>query len=131
MYFKLYNMEKVLICDPDKLFRWNLRYVLESKGFDVQEASRPSEAVKYVLKHGFDVVVFNLQQEDLNGVQIFSAIKMIDYKLPVIVITDDNMTLSSVASIIHDSFKLFQKPINYYEIEEAVREAVQVKENSK
>jgi CheY-like chemotaxis protein len=42
-------MEKVLICDPDKLFRWNLKYVLESNGFVVQEASRSSEAVKHVL----------------------------------------------------------------------------------
>lgn len=124
-------MKKVLICDPDKLFRWNLRYVLESKGFVVQEASRPSEAVKYVLKEGFGAVIFNLQPEDLNGVQIFSAIKTIDYKLPVIIVTDGDVTLSSVASIIHESFKLFQKPVGYNEIVEAVSDAIQVKANSK
>ncbi|GAX59288.1 response regulator containing cheY-like receiver, AAA-type ATPase [Candidatus Scalindua japonica] len=124
-------MQKVLICDPDKLFRWNLRYVLESKGFVVQEASRPGEAIKYVLKEGFAVVVFNLQSDDLNGVQIFSAIKAIDYKLPVIIVTDGDVTLSSVSSIIHESFRLLQKPVGYNEIEEAVRDAIQVKVNSK
>ena len=124
-------MQKILICDSDDLFRCNLRNALELKGFDVQEASRPSEAVKYVLKGGFGAVVFSLQSEDLNGVQIFSAIKTIDYKLPVIVVTDNNMTLSSVSSIIHESFKLFQKPVDCNEIEQAVREAVQVKANSK
>jgi len=124
-------MQKVLICDPDKLFRCNLRYVLESKNFIIQEASRPSEAVKYVLKEEFGVVIFNLQPEDLNDVQIFSAIKTIDYKLPVIIVTDRGVTLSSVSSIIHESFKLFQKPIGYNDIVEAVRDAVQVKANCK
>jgi DNA-binding NtrC family response regulator len=124
-------MQKVLICDPDKLFRCNLRYVLESKGFIIQEASRPSEAVKYVLKEEFGVVIFNLQPEDLNGVQIFSAIKTIDYKLPVIIVTDSDVTLSSVSSIIHESFKLFQKSVGDNELVEAVCDAVQVKANCK
>ena len=124
-------MQKILICDPDDLFRCNLINVLESKGFDVQEASRPSEAVKYVLKEGYGAVIFNLQSDDLNGVQIFSAIRTIDYKLPVIVVTDNNVALSSVSSIIYESFKLFQKPVDCKEIEEAVREAVQVKADSK
>ena len=83
--------------------------MLESEGFVVQEASRPSEAVKYVLKEEFSVVIFNLQPEDLNGVQIFSAIKTIDYKLPVIIVTDSDVTLSSVSSIIHESFKVISK----------------------
>jgi DNA-binding NtrC family response regulator len=124
-------MQKVLICDPDKLFRCNLRYVLESKGFVVQEASRPSEAVKYVLKEEFSTVIFNLQPDDSNGVQIFSAIKSIDYKLPVIIVTDGNVTLSSVSSIIHESFKLLQKPVGYDELVETIRDAVQVKANCK
>ena len=124
-------MQKILICDPDKLFRSNLGYILESKGFVVQEASRPSEAVKYVLKEEFGAVIFNMQLEDLNGVQIFSAIKAIDNKLPVIIVTDGDVTLSSVSSIIHESFKLFQKPVGYIEIVEAVREATNMKVNSK
>jgi DNA-binding NtrC family response regulator len=124
-------MQKVLICDPDKLFRCNLRYVLESKGFVVQEASRPSEAVKYVLKEEFSTLIFNLQPDDSNGVQIFSAIKSIDYKLPVIIVTDGDVTLSSVSSIIHESFKLLQKPVSYDELVETVRDSVQVKANCK
>jgi len=124
-------MQEILVCDPDKLFRWNLGYVLESKGFVVQEASRPSEAVKYVLNEKFAAVVFNMQPEDLKGVQIFSAIKTIDNKLPVIIVTDGDVTLSSVSSIIHESFKLFQKPVSYVDIVAAVREATQMKVNSK
>ena len=124
-------MQKILISDSYELFRCNLRGVLKSKGFYVQEASRPSEAVKYVLKEKFNAIVFSLQFDDLNGIQIFSAIKSIDYKLPVIVVTDSNEPLSSVSSIIHESFRLFQKPVDCNEIEEAIREAVNVKAGNK
>ncbi len=124
-------MQKILICDPDRLFRLNIRYVLESNGFVVQEAARSSEAVKHVLKEEFDAIVFNVQPENINGVQIFSAIKTINNNLPIIVVTDGDVTLSSVSSIIHESFKLFQKPLAYNEIVEAVRDAVQVKTNCK
>ncbi len=120
-------MQKILICDSDELFRCNLRSVLKSKNLHIQEASRPSEAVKYVLKEKFNAIVFSLQSEDMNGIQIFSAIKAIDYKLPVIVVTDSNEPLSSVSSIIHESFRLFQKPVDCNEIKEAIREAVNVK----
>jgi|SRR3972149_6665726 len=124
-------MQKVLICDPDELFRCNLRSVLKSKDFYIQEASRPSEAVKHILKEMFDVIVFGLQSDDIDGIQIFSAIRTIDYKLPVIVVTDSNEPLSSVSSIIHESFRLFQRPVDCNEIEEAICEAVKVKTDNK
>jgi DNA-binding NtrC family response regulator len=124
-------MQKILICDSDELFRCNLRSALKSEDFYIQEASRPSEAVKYVLKEKYNAIVFSLHSEDMNGIQIFSAIKAIDYKLPVIVVTDSNEPLSSVSSIIHESFRLFQKPVDYNEIEEAIREAVNVKVDNK
>ncbi len=124
-------MQKILICDSDELFRCNLRSALKSEDFYIQEASRPGEAVKYVLNEVFDVIVFCLQSDDTNGIQIFSAIRTIDYKLPVIVITDINEPLSSVSSIIHESFRLFQKPVDCNEIEEAIREAVKVKADNK
>ncbi len=104
--------------------------MLESKSFIVQEASRSNEAMKYVLNEKFAAVVFNMQPEDLNGVQIFSTIKTIDSNLPVISVTDGNVTLSIVSSIIHESFKLFQRLVGYNEIVAAVREATQMKVNS-
>jgi hypothetical protein len=39
--------------------------------------------------------------------------------------------LSSVSSVIYESFRLIQKPVDYNEIVEAIRDAVQVKANCK
>jgi DNA-binding NtrC family response regulator len=118
-------MQDILICDREEVFRRNLTGVLESKGFNVKNTSRPGEAVKYVLSHRLGAVVFCVESEDMDCIQMLLAItRGFDYKLPVIVVTGSNVPLSSVSSIIHESFRLFQKPIDCNEIEEAVREAI-------
>ena len=117
-------MQNILIYDSEESFRYKLRDALESKGFYVQEVSRPSEAVKYVLMQRFEAVVFCLDSVDMDSVSLLSAIREIDNKLPVIIVTGSNVSLSSVSSIIHEFFSLFQKPVDCNEIEEAIREAV-------
>ncbi len=49
-------------------------------------------------------------------------------KKPVIVVTDSN---EPVSTIIHESFRMFQKPVDCNEIKEAIREAVNVKGESR
>ena len=124
-------MAKVLVCDHEYSFRSSLRKSLESNGFYIQEASSPSEAVKYVLKEKFDAIVLNLQPDNMFSTLAFSVIKTIEKELPVIVITDSEESLPSVSSIIHETFRLFQKPVDSKEIEEAIREAVKVKADNK
>jgi DNA-binding NtrC family response regulator len=53
-----------------------------------------------------------------------------NYKLPFIVVSGSKVPLSSVSSIIHESFRLFQKPVNYDEIVEAIHDAVMINSNS-
>jgi len=131
-------MQKILICDLDELFRFNLGFVLESKGFYVQEASRPSEGLKYVIKEKFNAIVFSLQSDNMKciftpdfsyGIQILSAIKAIDGKLPVIVVTDSNELHLLLSKRFSDCF--IQKPVDCNEIEEALCGAVNVKADNK
>ena len=117
-------MAKVLVCDHEYSFRSSLRKSLESDGFSVHDISRASEALKYVLKEKFDAIVFNLQPDNMISTLVFSAIRTIDKELPVIVTTDSEESLSSVSSIIHETFRYFRKPVGYKEIKEAINETI-------
>ncbi len=123
-------MAKVLVCDHEYSFRSSLRKLLESDGFSVHDISRSSEALKYVLKEKFDAIVFNLQPDNMISTLVFSAIRTIDKELPVIVITDSEESLSSVSSIIHETFRYFRKPVGYREIKEAINETIILKLNN-
>ena len=123
-------MAKVLVCDHEISFRSSLGKLLESDGFSVHDISSSSEALKYVLKEKFDAIVFNLQPDNMISTLVFSAIRTIDKELPVIVITDSDESLSSVSSIIHETFRYFRKPIGYKEIKAAINETIILKLNN-
>ena len=125
-------MKKILVGSHKQAFRSDLRTLLDLDGFHMQEASRPIKALKKVLEEKFDVVVLHLQLhlDNMISTLAFSAIRMIDRELPVIVVTDNAETLSSMASVIHEAFKHFQTPVNPKEIVGAIKEAVNVKFDS-
>jgi two-component system response regulator HydG len=126
------NMKKILIGGHEQSFRRDLRTLLELDGFHMQEASRPGEALKKVLEEKFDVIVLHLQL-DLDSTLstlAFSAIRMVDRELPVIIVTDNAETLSSIVPVIHEAFKHFQTPVDPKEIVGAIKEAIKVKLDS-
>ncbi len=123
-------MKKILVVDLEQSFRSDLRTLLELDGFHMQEASRPTEVLKKVLEEKFDVVVLHLQLDNMLSTLTFSAIRMADRELPIIVVTDNAETLSSIASVIHDAFKHFQTPVDLKEIVGAIKEAINVKFDS-
>ncbi len=125
-------MKKILVGSHEQSFRSDLRTLLDLDGFHMQEASRPIKALKKVLEEKFDVVVLHLQLhlDNMISTLAFSAIRMIDRELPVIVVTDNAETLSSMASVIHEAFKHFHTPVDPKEIVGAIKEAVNVKFDS-
>lgn len=125
-------MKKILIGGHEQSFRSDLRTLLELDGFHIQETSRPGEALKKVLEEKFDVIVLHLQLDLDNTLSTlaFSAIRMVDRELPVIIVTDNAETLSSIVPVIHEAFKHFQTPVDPKEIVGAVKEAINVKFDS-
>jgi DNA-binding NtrC family response regulator len=123
-------MKKILIGGHEQSFRSDLKTLLELDGFHMQEASRPSEALKKVLEENFAVVVLHLQLDNMLSTLAFSAIRMVDKELPIIVVIDSEESLSSIASVIHEAFKHFQTPVDPKEIVGAIKEAINVKFDS-
>ncbi|MEE9604326.1 MAG: response regulator [Candidatus Scalindua sp.] len=125
-------MKKILIGGHEQSFKNDLRTLLELDGFQMQEASKPGEALKKVLEEKFDVIVLHLQLDLDNTLSTlaFSAIRMVDRELPVIVITDNAETLSSIAPVVHEAFKHFHTPVDPKEIVGAIKEAINVKFDS-
>ncbi len=123
-------MKKILVGSHQQSFRSDLRTLLELDGFHMQEASRPSEALKKVLEDKYDVVVLHLQLDNVLNTLAFSTIRMVDRELLVIVVTDNAETLSSIAPVFHEAFKHFQIPVDPKEIVGAIREAINVKFDS-
>lgn len=124
-------MAKILIYDHEYLFGSDFKKSLEMDGFSVQETSRLSEVLQYILKEKYDAAILNLQTKNVDSTQVFSAIKMIDNKLQIIIVADNEEPLSSVSSIIYEAFRYFRKPVDYKEIKDTIHKAVLIKSKNK
>lgn len=122
--FVINGKKKILVCDHDYSFRSSLKKSLESDGFSVHDISGPCEALKYVLKEKFDVIVLTVQPDYTISTLAFSAIRTVEKDLPVIIVSDSEESFSSASSIMHNAFGFFKKPADFGEIKAAINEAI-------
>jgi CheY-like chemotaxis protein len=77
----------VLIADDDAVVRASLAAVLQSEGYEVDEASNGIEAVTRAIKHKPDLILLDLNMPHADGWTAFSQLDQFNPLLPVIIIT--------------------------------------------
>ena len=77
----------VLLVDDDHKMVKTLIDILKFKGYEVKAASSALEALEKMAETQFDCVLSDIKMPDLNGVELYRAIKARQPDLPVILMT--------------------------------------------
>ena len=101
---------RILIADDDAVVRGSLAAVLESEGYEVDEASNGIEAVTCAIKHKPDLVLLDLNMPHADGWTAFSQLDRVTPLLPVIVITARPNQYAEAVRVGVDAF--MEKPLN-------------------
>ena len=101
---------RVLIADDDPTVRGSLAAVLESEGFEVDEARNGIEAVTRAIQHAPDLVLLDLNMPNADGWTAFSQLDRVTPLLPVIVITARPNQYQEAVRLGVDGF--MEKPLN-------------------
>jgi CheY-like chemotaxis protein len=83
----------VLVVDDDRSTRVLLRKVLETVGFEVEEAENGAEALELLKEgHGFDLVTLDLYMDDVHGLDVLERLRANEKtaNLPILVATASN-----------------------------------------
>lgn len=110
---------RVLIADDDAVVRGSLVAVLQSEGFEVEEASNGIEAVTRAIKHKPDLVLLDLNMPHVDGWAAFNQLDRIAPLVPVIVITARPNQYPVAVRVGVDAF--MEKPLNIPILVRAVR----------
>ncbi len=79
---------RVLVVDDEALIRWSLTQTLEDRGFEVQQASSASDALKCVTSDdSFDVVLLDFRLPDSNDLGLLARMRQILPRAAVILMT--------------------------------------------
>ena len=109
----------VLIADDDDVVRGSLAAVLQSEGYEVDEASDGIEAVSRALKHKPDLVLLDLNMPHADGWAAFSQLDQVTPLLPVIIITARPNQYPEAVRVGVDAF--MEKPLNIPVLVKAVK----------
>jgi DNA-binding response OmpR family regulator len=111
---------RILVIEDEFGVARGLRTLLFSRGYDVDLAATPSEALRYIARNRYGLVVVDFNLGDEDGVTLVREIRRIAPRIPIFAVTAvDRETASSAADDL-DLAGCFQKPV----IPEALLDAV-------
>ena len=82
-------MRKILLIDDDVLVLKTIRKLLSLDGYELVESKSAEEALEFVRKEAFDLVITDIRMPGLNGIQMLERLRgdQKNQNLPVILIT--------------------------------------------
>ncbi len=119
------NKEKILIVDDDPAIRDACFQVLTRRGYEVDLAARPEEALDLLGQFEFDVILLDLKMPGMNGLELLKNIKEIDPHAEVVIITAYGTVSNAVQAMKDGASDFLQKPFGPEELKLAVEKAVE------
>ena len=108
-------MAKILIVEDEETIRVGLKYYLEAESFKIKEATCSKEAIEFVTKESFDMILLDINLPDEDGYQTFQRIKKIK-DIPIIFLTANDMEISIVRGLDMGADDYITKPFKAREL---------------
>jgi len=103
-------MPEVMVVDDDQDLRESVAEVLGGAGFSVTRASRGEEALEYLARQNFDLVLLDMVMPGLSGLELLGRIRDKAPRMPVIIITAFASVENAVAAMRHGASDYVTKP---------------------
>jgi DNA-binding NtrC family response regulator len=116
---------RLLIVDDEEIALRNLQHVMEKQGYLVVAVPSGAEAVKWLEKKPFDVVLTDLRMEGVDGMDVLKKSRALQPQAEVIFITGYATAESAVQALKHGAFYYIAKPFRLDEVRKVVAEAVE------
>ncbi|MEW6067145.1 MAG: response regulator [Nitrospirota bacterium] len=102
---------KLLIVDdePDMLKLLSM-IIREKTSYEVTTTNNPMEALEFIKKGGYDLLIADLKMPGLDGMELLDAIKGVDKDIPVIMITAYGTVESAMECMQKGGFDFITKP---------------------
>jgi DNA-binding NtrC family response regulator len=116
---------KILIVDDEKVALKNLEHVMKKEGYEVTATQSGTNALAWLEKQSFDLVLTDLRMEKIDGMQILRRCRELHPDTEVILITGFATLESAVEAMKHGAFYYIAKPFRLDEVRKVVVEALE------
>jgi DNA-binding NtrC family response regulator len=116
---------RILVVDDDRHLADNLVEYLMKLGYQAVAAYGGREAVASFGKEGFHLVITDLMMPEMGGLEVLQAVKALDSRAIVLVITGYGTIESAVAAIKKGAYDFIPKPFKMSELEVIIARALE------
>ena len=106
---------KVLIVDDEEDILTNIASVLEPTNYYIKTTVNPLEALDFLRKEQFDIVVTDYKMPEMDGIRLLKEINKLYPKTKVIIITAYGDITTAISAINNHAYAFFSKPIDFSE----------------
>jgi len=119
---------RILVIDDEDSVRSVLSQMLRAKGYQVAVASNGEEGIERFKNEKFDLVLTDLGMPRISGWDVGKALKRLDPKVPIAMITGWGMELNREKMNESGIDLIVSKPFNFDQVIQLVSEAMELKE---
>jgi two-component system nitrogen regulation response regulator GlnG len=118
-------MPRLLVVDDEPNVLFSLQQGLGSEALEVVTAQTAREGIERVRGGKPDVVLLDVRLPDMSGLDAFEAIRAIDPRLPVVIITAFSTTETAIQAMKRGAYEYLLKPLDLVELRGVVRRALE------
>lgn len=116
---------KILVIDDDESSRVALTLLLRSASYTVTSAATGTEALDFISREQFQIIVTDLFLPDSNGLDILQRVRKVSSTIEVIVVTGHASAQTAVRAMKEGAFDYITKPIDFDELMIVVLKALE------
>jgi DNA-binding NtrC family response regulator len=124
-------MPTLLIVDDEPNLRYSLEKALAPAGLEVTGVGTAKAGIRLVQELSPDVVILDLRLPDMSGLEAYAAMRAIDARIPVIVITAHGTTETAIEAMKLGAFEYLLKPLDLSQLRQVVARAAEVSRMSR
>lgn len=121
---------RVLLVNREKDYTEILRKRMGIRAIDLEGAFSGNEAIQLLREQDFDVAVLDPKLGDMDGLQLLKLLKTMDPRLPVIMLTTQDLGAASVDRTPREAFASLMKPCDLEDLLEKIREAAKARRDT-
>ena len=115
---------QVLIIDDDPGMRSTLSDILEAVDYEVKDLGKGREALDWLKKNSFDIVIMDIKLPDIDGMKLLEEARQINPEAPVIMITGYASVETAVEAMKQGAYAYIVKPFNPDEVKAIIQKAL-------
>jgi nitrogen regulation protein NR(I) len=118
-------MSLILIVDDDARLRKSFEKLLQDEGYEVMSAASGEAGIESVEKRLPDLVIMDVRMPGMSGMETFQAMRRVEPKLPVIIMTAYGTTETAIEATKLGAFDYVLKPFDIPDILTLIENALE------